>query len=240
MTTTGAAAFNLDLNDLIEEAFERCGSELRSGYDFRTARRSLNLLTIEWANRGINLWTIEQGQITLTTGVGTYNLPVDTIDLLDHVIRTQEGTVQQTDININRISESTYSTIPNKLTQGRPIQVWINRRSGATNPSGIKNPQINVWPTPNAPDGQYIFVYWRLRRIQDAGDGVNTQDIPFRFLTCMVAGLAYYLSMKIPGVDPARSMALKADYEQQFELAAAEDREKSSIRFVPRNMSYTR
>lgn len=240
MATTATTAFNLDLNDLVEEAFERCGSELRTGYDFRTARRSLNLLTIEWANRGINLWTIEQGQITLTTGVGVYNLPVDTIDLLDHVIRTQEGTIQQTDININRISESTYSTIPNKLTQGKPIQVWINRQSGATTPSGIKYPQINVWPTPNAPNGQYIFVYWRLRRLQDAGDGVNTQDIPFRFLPCMVAGLAYYLSLKIPGVDPNRSMALKADYEQQFQLAAEEDREKASIRFVPRNMSYTR
>jgi hypothetical protein len=240
MTTTGTATFNLDLNDLVEEAFERCGSELRTGYDFRTARRSLNLLTIEWANRGINLWTIEQGQITLTTGVGTYDLPIDTIDLLDHVVRTQQGTQQQTDININRISESTYSTIPNKLAQGRPIQVWINRQSGATTPSGIQNPQINVWPTPNAPDGQYIFVYWRLRRIQDAGDGVNTQDIPFRFLPCMVAGLAYYLSMKIQGVDPNRVLALKADYEQQFDLAAQEDREKASIRFVPRNMSYTR
>lgn len=241
MTTTGTAAFNLDLNDLIEEAFERCGSELRTGYDFRTARRSLNLLTIEWANRGINLWTIEQGQITLTTGVGVYDLPVDTIDLLDQVIRTNAGSASnQTDINISRISESTYSTIPNKLAQGRPIQVWINRQSGATTPSGIKYPQINIWPTPNDPDNQYIFVYWRLRRIQDAGDGVNTQDIPFRFLPCMVAGLAYYLSMKIPGVDPNRSVALKADYEQQFQLAADEDREKASIRFVPRNMSYTR
>ena len=241
MTTTGTAAFNLDLNDLIEEAFERAGSELRTGYDFRTARRSLNLLTIEWANRGINLWTIEQGQITLSTGIVTYDLPVDTIDLLDQVIRQNPGsTTNQTDININRISESTYSTIPNKLAQGRPIQVWINRRSGATTPSGIQNPQINVWPTPNAPDGQYIFVYWRLRRIQDAGDGVNTQDIPFRFLNAMVAGLAYYLSMKIPGTDPTRVMGLKADYEQQFQLAADEDREKASIRFVPRNMSYTR
>ena len=241
MTTTGTVAFNLDLNDLIEEAFERAGSELRTGYDFRTARRSLNLLTIEWANRGINLWTIEQGQITLSTGIVTYDLPVDTIDLLDQVIRQNPGsTTNQTDININRISESTYSTIPNKLAQGRPIQVWINRRSGATTPSGIQNPQINVWPTPNAPDGQYIFVYWRLRRIQDAGDGVNTQDIPFRFLNAMVAGLAYYLSMKIPGTDPTRVMGLKADYEQQFQLAADEDREKASIRFVPRNMSYTR
>jgi len=241
MTTTGTATFNLDLNDLVEEAFERAGSELRTGYDLRTARRSLNLLTIEWANRGINLWTIEQGQITLTTGVGVYPLPVDTIDLLDQVIRTNAGSASnQIDININRISESTYSTIPNKLTQGRPIQVWINRQSGATTPTGVNSPTINIWPTPNAPDNQYVFVYWRLRRIQDAGDGVNTQDIPFRFLPAMVAGLAYYLSIKIQGTDPNRVMGLKADYEQQFQLAADEDREKASIRFVPRNFSYTR
>ena len=214
---------------------------IRTGYDLRTARRSLNLLTIEWANRGINLWTIEQGQITLTTGVGVYPLPVDTIDLLDQVIRTNAGSASnQIDININRISESTYSTIPNKLTQGRPIQVWINRQSGATTPTGVNSPTINIWPTPNAPDNQYVFVYWRLRRIQDAGDGVNTQDIPFRFLPAMVAGLAYYLSIKIQGTDPNRVMGLKADYEQQFQLAADEDREKASIRFVPRNFSYTR
>jgi hypothetical protein len=240
MTTTGTTTFNLDLNDLVEEAFERAGSELRSGYDLRTARRSLNLLTIEWANRGINLWTIEQGQITLHTGVSTYNLPVDTIDLLDQVVRTNEGTSNQIDININRISESTYSTIPNKLTQGRPIQVWINRQSGATTPTGINYPTINIWPTPNAPDNQYMFVYWRLRRINDAGNGINTPDIPFRFLPAMVAGLSYYLSVKIPGTDPNRVMGLKADYEQQFQLAADEDREKASIRFVPRNFSYTR
>lgn len=241
MTTTGTTSFNLDLNDLIEEAFERCGSELRTGYDFRTARRSLNLLTIEWANRGINLWTIEQGEIPMVTGQAVYDLPVDTIDLLDQVIRTGSGsTYNQTDININRISESTYATIPNKLAQGRPIQVWINRQSGATTPDGIQFPQINVWPTPNDPGNQYTFVYWRLRRINDAGDGVNTQDIPFRFLNAMVAGLAYYLSMKIQGVDQNRVMGLKADYEQQFQLAADEDREKASIRFVPRNMSYTR
>ena len=240
MTTTGTTAFNLDLNELIEEAFERCGQELRSGYDFKTARRSLNLLTIEWANRGINLWTIEQGQIQLTTGVGIYTLPVDTIDLLDHVVRTNEGTTNQIDININRISESTYSTIPNKLTKGRPIQVWINRQSGATTPTGVNAPTINIWPTPSAPDNQYVFVYWRLRRINDAGSGVNTQDIPFRFLPCMVAGLAYYLSLKLPNVDANRVMGLKADYEQQFQLAADEDREKASIRFVPRNFSYTR
>jgi hypothetical protein len=241
MTTTGTTTFNLDLNDLVEEAFERAGSELRSGYDLRTARRSLNLLTIEWANRGINLWTIEQGQIQLVTGQVTYNLPVDTIDLLDQVIRTNSGSASnQTDININRISESTYSTIPNKLTQGRPIQVWINRQSGATTPTGINYPTINIWPTPNAPDNQYMFVYWRLRRINDAGNGINTPDIPFHFLPAMVAGLSYYLSVKIPGTDPNRVMGLKADYEQQFQLAADEDREKASIRFVPRNFSYTR
>ena len=241
MTTTGTATFNLDLNDLVEEAFERAGSELRTGYDLRTARRSLNLLTIEWANRGINLWTIEQGQIPLVTGQVVYPLPVDTIDLLDQVIRTNAGSASnQTDINISRISESTYSTIPNKLTQGRPIQVWINRQSGATTPTGVNAPTINIWPTPNAPDNQYMFVYWRLRRINDAGDGSNTQDIPFRFLPAMVAGLAYYLSVKIQGTDPNRVMGLKADYEQQFQLASEEDREKAPIRFVPRNFSYTR
>ena len=241
MTTTGTSTFNLDLNDLVEEAFERAGSELRTGYDLRTARRSLNLLTIEWANRGINLWTIEQGQIPLVTGQVVYPLPVDTIDLLDQVIRTNAGSASnQTDINISRISESTYSTIPNKLTQGRPIQVWINRQSGATTPTGVNAPTINIWPTPNAPDNQYMFVYWRLRRINDAGDGSNTQDIPFRFLPAMVAGLAYYLSVKIQGTDPNRVMGLKADYEQQFSLASEEYREKASIRFVPRNFSYTR
>jgi hypothetical protein len=308
MATTGTSSFNLDMNDLIEEAFERCGKELRTGYDFRTARRSLNLLTVEWANRGINLWTIEQGVIPMATGQATYPLPVNTIDLLDQVIRQNNGTTNQIDININRISESTYSTIPNKLTQGRPIQVWINRQSGATNPttatlngaitatdttitlsstSGLASsgfiqidneiisypnvsgnqllncargqnnttaashltaatvtvvnlPSINIWPTPNSPGNQYTFVYWRLRRIQDAGDGVNTEDIPFRFLNCMVAGLAYYLSVKLPDVPQERVMGLKADYEQQFQLAADEDREKASIRFVPRNMSYTR
>lgn len=238
MTTSGTSSFNLDLAELVEEAFERCGKELRTGYDLRTARRSLNLLTIEWANRGINLWTIEQGSIPMVTGQSTYNLPVDTIDLLDTVIRT--GTGQgQTDINISRISESTYSTIPNKLAQGRPIQVWINRQSGADYPvTGTNNPKIVVWPTPNAPGDQYTFVYWRLRRIQDSGSGVSTQDIPFRFLNCMVAGLAFYLASKLPDMAPDRILFLKSEYEQQFQLAADEDREKASIRFVPRNNFY--
>ena len=308
MATTGTSTFNLDINDLIEEAFERCNAELRTGYDFRTARRSLNLLTIEWANKGINLWTIEQGQISLTTGQAIYPLPLDTIDLMDSTIRQNNGTTNQIDITISRISEPTYMTIPNKLTQGRPIQVWINRQSGQSSTSNvtvastvsatdttitvsnasnlatsgfiqigsetisypnvsgnqlincargqngttatthavsdvltIQNlPSINIWPTPNAPGDQYTFVYYRLRRIQDAGTGVYVQDIPFRFIPAMVAGLAYYLSMKLVGVDPNRSMTLKADYNEQFDLAAQEDREKAPLRIVPRNMSYVR
>jgi hypothetical protein len=236
VTTSGTQSFNLDLNNLIEEAFERCGAELRTGYDMRTARRSLNLLTIEWANRGINLWTIEQGSIPLVQGQITYDLPVDTIDLLDSVVRTQTG-VEQTDINISRISVSTYATIPNKNAQGRPIQVWIDRQSGATEPTtGINYPTINVWPAPDQ-DNFYTYVYWRLRRIQDAGNGTTTQDIPFRMLPCLVAGLAYYLSMKIPDALPRLEM-LKMSYEEQWLLASNEDREKASLRLAPREMYY--
>ena len=305
-TTTGTSSFNLDVNDLIEEAFERCGKELRSGYDFKTARRSLNLLTIEWANRGINLWTIEQGQIVMQTGQAVYPLPVDTIDLMDTTIRTNNGTSNQIDINISRISESTYLTLPNKLAQGRPIQVWVNRQSGQSNPttvvlsanvsstattidvsnaSGLASsgfiqidsetisypnisgnqlincargqngttatahttgaaitvqnlPCVNVWPTPNSPGDQYTLVYYRMRRIQDAGSGTYVQDIPFRFIPCMVAGLAYQLSTKLPDMDMNRIPMLKTDYEQQFQMAANEDREKASVRFVPRNTFY--
>ena len=232
MTTSGTSTFNLNLNDLVEEAFERCGAELRTGYDLRTARRSLNLLTIEWANRGINLWTIEQGSIPMVQGQIVYDLPVDTIDLLEHVVRTQTGQ-QQTDITINRISIDTYSTIPNKNAQGRPIQVWINRQSGADYPvTGVKAPQINVWPAPDQ-NNFYTFVYWRLRRLQDAGDGVTTQDIPFRFLPCLVAGLAYHLSLKVPGA-LERSQMLKAEYEELWQQAADEDREKAPLRIAPR------
>lgn len=238
MATTGTATFNLNLNELIEEAYERAGLELRDGYDMRTARRSLNLLTIEWANKGINLWCIEEGQIPMVTGQAIYDLPIDTIDLLDQVIRTGTGQ-NQVDINISRISESTYATIPTKNALGRPIQVWINRQSGATEPvSGVAYPQINVWPTPNDPGNQYTFVYWRMRRIQDAGNGVNTQDIPFRFLNAMVAGLALYIAMKKPEVTTDRLAMLKGDYDAQFDLAAQEDREKASIRFVPRALFY--
>jgi hypothetical protein len=232
ITTSGTSSFNLDINNLVEEAFERCGSELRTGYDLRTARRSLNLLTIEWANRGINLWTIEEGAIPLVQGQIKYDLPVDTIDLLDHVVRTGTGQ-NQTDINITRISESTYLTIPNKNAQGRPIQVWINRQSGATYPTGVKNPNVNIWPAPEQ-SNYYTLVYFRLRRIQDAGDtGTNTQDIPFRFLPAMVAGLAYHLSMKIPEAMNRVEM-LKAVYTEEFQLAADEDREKAAIRLAPR------
>ena len=236
MTTSGTESFNLDLNDIIEEAFERCGVEVRTGYEHRTARRSLNLLTIEWANRGINLWTIEQGTIPMVQGQIAYDLPVDTIDLLDQVIRTQSG-VNQTDINISRISVSTYATIPNKNTQGRPIQVWVNRQSGATEPTtGIAYPNINVWPAPDQSDF-YTFVYWRLRRIQDAGTGATTQDIPFRMLNCLVAGLAYYLSLKIPEAANRIEM-LKMAYEEQWMLASSEDREKASLRLAPRELFY--
>ena len=308
MATTGSTAFNLDVNDLIEEAFERCGKELRTGYDFKTARRSLNLLTIEWANRGINLWTVEQGVIPMVTGQAMYPYPADTIDLMDMVIRQNNGTSNQIDINISRIAEPTYMSLPNKLAQGRPIQVYINRQSGQENLSGallsanisstattidltstsgltssgfikidsetisypningnqlincargqngttaaahtanatvtVQNlPCFNVWPTPNAPGSQYTFVYYRLRRIQDSGSGIYVQDIPFRFIPCMVAGLAYQLSTKLPDVDMNRIPMLKMDYEQQFQLAAEEDREKAPIRFVPRNLFYAR
>jgi hypothetical protein len=306
MTTTGTNTFNLDLNSLVEEAFERCGSQLRSGYDLRTARRSLNLLTIEWANRGINLWTIEQGQVNLVTGQPLYPIPDDTIDLLDTVVRQNNGSASnQIDINITRISESTYSTIPNKLTTGRPIQVWINRQSAQTNPTtvvltaainstdtsitvndssqlasggfikigsetiGYSNVvgntltncyrgqnstiavshaisdavsaqnlnSINVWPAPDAGGSPYTFVYWRLRRLQDVGNGTTEQDIPFRLLPCLVAGLAFYMGQKIAEAQP-RLQFLKNEYEEQWLMASTEDREKAAIRFVPRSLFY--
>ena len=304
--TSGTAAFNLDLSELVEEAFERCGSELRTGYDLRTARRSLNLLTIEWANRGINLWTIEQGQIPLVTNQNMYAIPNDTIDLLDHVIRTGSDT-NQTDITITRISQDTYATIPNKNATGKPVQIWINRQSGNENATtvtlngsilstdttitvtdasqlgttgfiridseiisyqnvsgnqllncyrGQNNTtaaahssgaaiyvswlsNVNIWPSPNAPGNQYTLVYWRLRRVQDTGTGANIQDIPFRFISCMVAGLAFYLAQKIPAAQP-RIPFLKSEYEEQWALASTEDRDKAADRYVPRNMMYAK
>jgi len=228
MATSGTTTFDLDLNEYVEEAFERCGAELRTGYDLKTARRSMNLLFADWANRGINLWTVEQGSIPLVQGTATYNLPSDTVDLIEHVIRTGAGNVStQVDLTITRISVSTYSSIPNKLQQARPIQVWINRQT--------PTPTITVWPVPDQTNN-YQFVYWRLRRIQDAGaGGTYTQDVPFRFIPCLVAGLAYYLSMKIPGA-MERMQVLKQQYDEAWDLASTEDREKAAVRFVPRQM----
>jgi hypothetical protein len=310
MTTSGSTAFNLEFRDIAEEAYERCGLEIRTGYDLKTARRSMNLMLIEWSNRGVNLWTVEQGQIPMVTGQGLYPLPVDTVDLMDMVIRQNNAsTSNQIDINISRIAEPTYMSIPNKLTTGRPIQVYINRQSGMDNATALtlngnisatdttitlsstnglpttgfikidnetisyvnvngnqlvncyrgqngttaaphltgaaitrqNLPCINVWPTPNPPGDQYTFVYYRLRRMQDAGDGGSyEQDMPFRLVNAAVAGLAYYLSMKKPEVAPDRIGMLKADYEQQWDLASSEDRDKAPIRFVPRNMFYYR
>lgn len=227
MATSGQTVFNLDLTELVEEAFERCGAELRSGYDLKTARRSLNLLFADWANRGINLWTVEQGSIPLVQGTATYNLPSDTVDLMEHVIRTSPGVVStQSDLSVSRISVSTYATIPNKLSQARPIQIYIDRMTPV--------PTITLWPVPNQ-SSYYTLVYWRLRRIQDAGDGVNTMDVPFRFIPCMVAGLAYYLAGKLPtGME--RLPFLKSQYDEAWDLAASEDREKAAVRFVPRQM----
>ena len=227
MATSGTTTFDLDLSELVEEAYERCGAELRSGYDLRTARRSLNLLFADWANRGVNLWTVDSGTIPLVAGTATYNLPADTVDLIEHVIRTGAGNVStQTDLTITRISVSTYSSIPNKLTQARPIQVYIDRTSPI--------PTINVWPVPDS-STTYNFVYWRLRRIQDAGNGSNTMDIPFRFITCLVAGLAYYLALKIPNA-MERLQVLKQQYDEAWDLASGEDRDKAAVRFVPREM----
>jgi hypothetical protein len=299
--TSGASSFNLDLTELVEEAFERAGGELRTGYDLRTARRSLNIMFADWANRGINLWTIETGTIDFVQGQNTYALPDDTIDLLEHVIRTGANVAAtQADLTITRISVSTYATIPNKITQARPIQVWIQRYNGQTSPTGltlsgaitstdteitldsavglpaagfvkIENeiinygyisgntlyscfraqqnttavshasgtavywqqvPAITVWPTPDNAQ-QYQFVYWRLRRTQDAGGGVNIMDVPFRFIPCMAAGLSYYIAGKIPN-GAERIPFLKTQYDEAWELAAYEDHEKAALRLVPR------
>jgi hypothetical protein len=224
MATSGTTAFNMDFTEIAEEAWERAGREMRSGYDLRTARRSMNLMTIEWQNRGLNLWTIDQKTKALTTGTSQYVLDADTIDLLDQSIRTNAGNATtQSDLTISRIGVSTYSSIPNKLTQGRPIQVWIERLRDA--------PRINIWPVPDSND--YTFVYWRMRRIEDAGSGVETADMNFRFFPALVAGLAYHIAMKDPELLP-RLAILKEAYDEQYNLAAGEDREKTSEHFVPR------
>jgi hypothetical protein len=224
VTTSGTTDFNLDIVEAIEDAWERCGGEMRSGYDMKTSRRSINLMFAEWANRGINLWTIDSGTINLVQGVATYALPVDTVDLIEHLVRTGAGNAAtQADLTISRISVSTYATIPNKLIQARPIQLWVQR---------LESPQVTVWPVPDGSQA-YQLIYWRLRRLQDAGSGVNTPDIPFRFLPVFVAGLAYYLAMKVPG-GMDRLQVLKAQYDEAWDLASAEDRDRASVRFVPR------
>jgi|TARA_R100001224_G_scaffold56187_1_gene33074 hypothetical protein len=243
MATTGTTAFNLDFGELAEEAFERAGREMRTGYDLRTARRSMNLMTIEWANRGINLWTIDEGYLNLTKGDSDYALPADTVDLCEMNIRENDGVIAtQSDTNLNRISVSTYSAIPNKKTQGKPLQAVIHRLGGkggyksgqdsnTTTSFTADAPFVRVWPVPDKTD-TYRLYYYRVRRIEDAGNGVETQDLPFRFLPCAVAGLAYYIAMKIPELMPRLQM-LKQEYEEQFAKAAAEDRVKTSARFVP-------
>tara|TARA_Y100000385_G_scaffold39833_1_gene37014 strand:+ start:294 stop:998 length:705 start_codon:yes stop_codon:yes gene_type:complete len=229
MAVSGTTTFNMEFTEIAEEAFERAGRELHSGYDLRTARRSMNLLTIEWANRGVNMWTIEEGFVNLVQGTATYDLPANTIDLIEQFIRTSEGNaVTQTDLNLSRISVDTYSSIPNKLTQGRPIQAWVDRKTD--------NPQITVWPVPNqgtALEPFYVLRFYRLKRIDDAGTGVNTADMPFRFFPALVAGLAYYLATKLPE-GMARLEMLKAQYDEQYTLAAGEDREKASEMLIPR------
>ena len=233
MATSGVSDFNMDFTEIAEESWERAGREMRSGYDLRTARRSMNLLTIEWQNRGINMWTIEEGFIDLIQGQSAYALPADTIDLLEQVIRTNQGNANtQADLTISRISMPTYASIPNKLTQGRPIQINVERLRDA--------PVVNIWPVPDqgtAIAPFYVLRYWRMRRIENAGAGVQTADVSFRFLPCLVAGLAYYIASKDPDLMPRIPM-LQAEYERQFELAAGEDREKATIRLVPRLSNY--
>ena len=231
MAVSGTATFNLDISELCEEAYERAGLEMRSGYDLATARRSLNLMGLEWANRGINLWLIEEGSVTLVTSTATYTLPSDTIDLLEHTLRTDNGTSDQTDTALYRMSVSTYSQITNKLTEGKPTQIYIDRQRDA--------PTVTLWPVPSSTYSGDFLRYFRMRRVQDTGaKGSNNVDIPARFLPCMVAGLAYYIAMKKPEAIQ-RLPVLKNIYEEQFDLAAQEDREKASWSFTPMTDYYS-
>jgi len=231
MATSGTATSDLSLTEIVEEAYERCGKEVRTGYDLKTARRSLNLLMMEWANHGINMWTIDSASIPMVASTIAYNLPVDTVDVLDMVLRSGSGTTQ-TDYALTRMSQTTYSDIPNKNDTGRPLQVWVDRQSGVTDPTdGIRYPQLYVWPVPS--DTTYTLVYWRLRRMQDFTVGQNTADVPYRFVPALIAGLAYRLGQKIPEATPIISQ-LKADYNETFQLAKDEDREKSTLRIAPR------
>ena len=221
MATSGTTAFNLEISEVIEEAFERCGLQSKTGYDIETARRSLNLLSLEWVNRGLNFWTVEQGTKTLTASTSTVTMDSDTVDLIQYWIRDGSGT-SQSDLPISRFSVSQYSTIPNKLTEGRPVNLYIDKQRDA--------PVVYLWPTP---DKAYTFVYQQIRRIEDTGAvGSNNPDVPARFLPALVSGLAYMISQKYPEAT-VRSPELKAEYEFQWQLAEQEDRDRASVHFVP-------
>jgi len=213
-----------DLPELFEEAYERAGLEMRSGYDLKTARRSLNLLTLEWQNRGLNLFTIEAGTLSITAGTATYQLPQDTIDLIEHQVRTGSGS-NQTDTALERISVATYAQQTNKNTQGRPTQIYVQRL-----PTEVK---VTLWPVPDATTA-YTLAYYRLKGIDglSAGVGANVTNVPPRFVPALVSGMAYYLAMKKPQA-AGRAQALKQEYEFQFQLASGEDEETASIKFVP-------
>ena len=220
MTTSGSASFNPSFDVLIEEAFERAGTELRSGYDLKSARRSLDIMSAEWSNRGLNLWTVTLGTVALVAGTSSYALPVDTIDLLEHVIRSGTGT-SQVDYDIERIGVNSYASIVTKNQTGRPIQIYVER---------TLTPTVNVWPVPDV--STYTLVYWRMRRIQDTGAATNTADIPSRFIPALVSGLAYYIALKRPAL-MNRVQMLKAIYDEQFQLAYEEDRERVPLRIIP-------
>ena len=223
MATSGSTNFELDVADYIEEAFERCGLEVRTGYDLKTAKRSLNLLFADWANRGLNRWTISQNTISITQGTSEYTLDADTIDILSAVIRENSGTSNQSDIQITRIGRDTFLNIPSKLTQARPTQYYVDRQV---------TPILKIWPTP---DKAYTFVFDRLTRIEDADTFVNTLEIPFRFYPCLAAGLAYYLSIKRA---PDRVALLKAMYDEEFNRAAFEDIDRANLSLTPRRDFY--
>lgn len=228
MATSGTTDFDLDFLELAEEAWERASggaTELRSGYNLRTVRRSLNLLLLDWSNRGLNLWTLEEGAIPLEAGVALYDLPADTVDILEQGIREEpQGLVGvSTTYSVPRVSVVNYAALPNRDMQGRPTQITVERR--------VQAPVVRVWPVPDR-DG-YTLSYWRLRRMQDAGTGVETSDVPFRLLPALVAGLAYMIAGKIPEGAP-RLQLLKAQYDEAWVLASEEDRDRAPVRFVPR------
>ena len=221
MATSGTATFNLEIAEVIEEAFERCGLQSKTGYDIETARRSLNLMSLEWANRGLNFWCVEQGTASTTASTSTITLPADTVDLIEHWIREGTGT-SQNDQPLSRFSVSQYSTIPNKLTEGRPVNIYIDKQGAA--------PVTYLWPTP---DKVYTFTYQRIRRIEDTGAvGSTNPDVPARVLPALVSGLAFRISQKYPEAF-VRSGELKAEYEFQWQLAEQEDRDRASVHFVP-------